>query len=116
MAGSAKETRRTVKSWYPDLLKQLPIDELTERFENLHLLSSEQRSKFDGLASPEEKVGWFLNELLTPGLMVDYTGHFDEMVKMMKESDDTSMKLLADKMTQEISIGLAKDLESTCTS
>ena len=40
---------------------------------------------------------------------MEYTGYFDEMVKMMEESDDISMKLLIEKTTQEVSIAFSKD-------
>ena len=103
------ETRRTVRDWYPDLLKQLPINELVDRFESLHLLGSDRKSKLDSLASPKEKVKYFVDEMLSPGLAMEFTGYFDEMVKMMEESDDISMKHLVEKMTREISIAFSKD-------
>ena len=109
MAETMAETRRTVKDWYPDLLKQLPINKLVDRFESLHLIGPDRKSKLDSLTSPEEKVKYFVDDMLSPGLALEFTGHFDEMVKMMEESDDISMKHLVEKMTRELSIAFSKD-------
>ena len=109
MAKPAEEAKQTVKKWYPNLVKLLPITELVDRFDSLHLLSSNRKSKFDSVTSPEEKVKCFLDEILIPGLDIEYTGHFDEMIKMMKESSDASTKRLAEEITREVSIAPEKD-------
>ena len=56
MTKPAEEAKRTVKKWYPDLVKLLPITELVDHFDSLHLLSSNRKLKFDSVTSPEEKV------------------------------------------------------------
>ena len=58
-----------------------------EEFYSLQLLSDHRKSKIDSLTSLK-KIAYFLDDVLIPGLSINYTGHFDEMITMMKESDD----------------------------
>ena len=103
MARSAEEAKRAVKRCYLNLLELLPINRLVERLYSRALLSIDRKSEIDGLPSPKEKTRHFLDAILIPGLNVDYTGHFDEMVSMMKESDDVLVKCLVEKLIPDIS-------------
>ena len=72
---------------------------LVERLYSLDLLSIDRKSKFDSLASPEEKTSYFLDEMLIPGLNIGYTGHFEGMVNLMKElSDDILTREFVEKL------------------
>ena len=57
--------------------------------------------------------------MLIPGLSINYTGHFDEMVTMMKESDDILARLLVEKLspalTVEASASTLRKTSSTTT-
>ena len=108
----AESAKKSVLNCYPELLKVLPISELVDRFDSLQLLSSNRKSKLNSLTSPEEKTEYFLDEMLIPGLNIEYTEHFDEMIKMMKESDDVSIKLLVENMTREVSNAPSRDVSS----
>ena len=99
MAKSAEEARKAIQKVYPTLLKLLPIGALVEHFYSLQLLSYERKSKLDSLTSPKEKITYFLDEMLIPGLSINYTRHFDEMIAMMKESDDDLTRFLVEKLT-----------------
>ena len=99
MAKSAEEAKKTVQKFYPSLLKLLPISELVERFYSLQLLSDHRKSKIDSLTSFKEKIAYFLDDVLIPGLSINYTGHFDEMITMMKESDDILARCLVEKLS-----------------
>ena len=103
MAKSPEEARRTVQKCYLNLLELLPIDRLVERLYSRRLLSFDRKSKLDSLTSLREKIRHFLDTILIPGLNVDYTGHFDEMVGMMKESDDVLVKCLVEKLIPDVS-------------
>ena len=82
---------------YLELFKLLPIGGLVERLYLRDLLSIDRKSKFDGLTSPEEN--YFLDEMLIPaGLNIGYTGHFEEMVNLMKKSDDILSRELVEKL------------------
>ena len=98
MATSAEEARKAVQRTYTTLLKLLPISELTERLYSLQLISHERKCTFDDLTSRKEKTTYFLDEMLIPGLTVNYTRHFDEMIAMMKESDDDLTRFLVEKL------------------
>ena len=88
MEKSAEEANKAIQKFYPNLLKVLPITELVERFYSVHLLSHYHKSNLDGLPSRKDKAAYFLDEMLIPGLSMNCTKHFDEMITMMKESDD----------------------------
>ena len=98
MAKSAEEAKKTIQKFYPTLLKLLPISELVERFYSLQLLSDHRKSKLDSLTSLKEKIAYFLDDVLIPGLSINYTGHFDEMITIMKESDDVLARFLVEKL------------------
>ena len=100
MEKSAEEANKAIQKFYPNLLKVLPITELVERFYSVHLLSHHQKSKLDGLPSRKDKVAYFLDEMLMPGLSMNYTKHFDEMITMMKESDDILARHLVELMVE----------------
>ena len=99
---SAEDAKRAVKRCYPNLLELLPINKLVERLYSRELLSFDQKSRFDSLTSPEEKIRHFLDAILIPGLNIDYTGHFDEMIIMMRESDEVLIKCLVKKLIPDV--------------
>lgn len=103
----AEEARRAVQKCYPSLLKLLPISTLVERFFSLELLSHDRKSKLDSLTSPAEQIKYFLDEILIPGLSIDFTGHFDQMVIMMKESDDILTRCLVEKLMSTASTNVS---------
>ena len=98
MAKFAKEAQEAVKSCFPNLVKLLPISELVDHLYSRKLLSNNRKLKLDTFTTREEKIRYFLDEILIPGLSIDYTGHFDEMVIMMKESDDVLTRYLVKKL------------------
>ena len=104
MAKSAEEAKKAILKFYPSLLKLLPISELVERFYSLQLLSDHRKRKLESLPSPKEKIAYFLDDVLIPGLSINYTGHFDEMVTMMKESDDILARLLVEKLSPALTV------------
>ena len=115
MAMSAEEAQKAVKKCYPNLLKLLPINELVVRFYSLNLLSYNRKSKLDSFIALEDKIKYFLDDILIPGLNICYTGHFNEMVIMMKESDDVLIKRLVEKLMADVSTDVSTEA-STDTS
>ena len=119
MAKSAEEAKKAILKFYPSLLKLLPISELVERFYSLQLLSDHRKCKLESLPSSKEKIACFLDDVLIPGLSINYTGHFDEMVTMMKESDDILARTLVEKLspalTVEASASTLRKTSSTTT-
>ena len=116
MAKSAEEAKKAILKSYSSLLKLLPISELVERFYSLQLLSDHRKRKLESLPSPKEKIAYFLDDVLIPGLSINYTGHFDEMVTMMKESDDILARLLVEQLSPALTVeASASTLSSTTT-
>ena len=103
MAKSAEEAKSAVQTCYPNLLELLPINKLVERFFSRKLLPFDRKSELDNVTSLKEKARHFLDAILIPGLNAGYTGHFDEMVVMMKESDDILVKFLVEKLIPSVS-------------
>ena len=104
MEKSAEQAKRAVQKCYPNLLQLLPISKLVERFYSLELLSYDRKSMLDSLSTAEEKIKYVLDKILVPGLNIGYTGHFDEMITMMKESDDVLVRLLVEKLMPDVSM------------
>ena len=99
----AEEIKRTVQTFYPYLVEALPISKLTESFFSRQLLSVDQKAKLDSLLSPGEKIKYFLDEILIRDLTAGFTGRFDEMIVMMKESDDVLTKILVRQLIPDVS-------------
>ena len=102
MAKSAEAAKKAVQDFYPNLLEVLPITELVERFYSGHILSHHQKSKLNSLPLRKDKVAYFLDEMLMPGLSMNCTKHFDEMITMMKESDDALARHLVELIVKEL--------------
>ena len=96
----AEEAKAAVKKYRFGLVKLLPINDLVTRLCFYKLLPPYRKKILDNLISPQEKIEHFLDELLTPSLSVGYTGYFDEMVNMMKESNDVLITCLVEKLTK----------------
>lgn len=104
---SAAEAKRAIQKHYPNLLQLLPIDELVGRLLSRRLLSLDRKNNLNSFGSPRKKISYFLDGILVPGLDIGYTGHFVEMVIMMKESDDVLLKVLADKLMPDVSTSVS---------
>lgn len=96
----AKSTNDTFKEFYPKLLKILPVDCLITQFYAENLLSSAHKSKLDGLSTRKDKTKYFLDEVIEPGLNIDYTEQFDEMLAFMAKSDDPAVRFLAKEINK----------------
>jgi len=95
MARSAKDA---FKEFYTKLEKVLPIDSLKSQFYSRNLLSNDHKSKLDAMTGDKEKVEYFLDKVINPGLQIGYTKQFDEMLLIMQNSDDPPVKYLADEI------------------
>jgi len=95
MARSAKDA---FKEFYTKLEEVLPIGSLKSQFYSRNLLSNDHKSKLDVLTGDKEKVEYFLDKVIKPGLQIGYTKQFDEMLLIMQNSDDPPVKYLADEI------------------
>ena len=90
-----RNTRDVFKEFYPKLLEILPVDWLTPQFYSKELLSSAHKGKLDALPSYKDRAKYFLDEVIEPGLKIDYVDQFDEMLAVMAISDNPAVKFLA---------------------
>ena len=88
------------KKFYSELTKVLPmiINILVTTFYSSKLLSGDHKSCIDSLSTNKEKAEYLLDEVIKPGLEIKYTEQFDEMLKVMMNSDDPAVKYLVDEM------------------
>ena len=88
------------KKFYSELTTVVPmiINDLVTKLYSDKLLSGNQKSNIDSLATGKEKTVYFLDEVIKPSLEIDCTKLFDEILKIMESSDDAAVHYLADKM------------------
>ena len=103
MAISAEEAQRAVRKFYPKLIRLLPINELAEHFYSVDLLCDNQKSEIDRFPLPKDKIKYFLDEILIPGLGIGCTRHFNELVIMMRDSRNILSKCLVEKLMADVS-------------
>ena len=107
----AKSAKDVFKDFYPKLLVILPVECLVTQFYATDLLSSDRKSKLDGLSTYEAKTKFFLDEVIERGLKIGYTEQFDEMLAFMAKSDDPPVKFLAKEINKSREIA---SLSRTC--
>ena len=93
------------KKFYSELTKVLPmiINILVTTFYSSKLLSGDRKDRIDSLSTEREKTKYFLDKVVKPGLEIKYTEQFEEMLRVMKNSDDPAVKYLVDEIQKFIS-------------
>ena len=88
------------KKFYSDFNKLLPmiINKLVARFYSDGYLSGDHKSRIDSLPTDEQKTGYFLDKVIKPGLETNFTEQFDEMLTVMKTSDDCAIGNLVEEV------------------
>ena len=94
----ATNRKDVFKEFYPKLLEIIPISHLITQFYSRTLLSHDHKGKLDAMGTDKEKADYFLDKVIKPGLQIDYTKQFDEMLLIMQNSDDPPVKYLADEI------------------
>lgn len=95
---AARNAKDGFKEFYSKLLEVLPISLLISQFYTKALLSDDHKNKLDTLTSSKERAEYFLDRVIKPGLQIDFTKQFDEMLLIMQNSDDPPVKYLADEV------------------
>ena len=96
----AKNTKDVFKEFYPKLLEILPVDCLITQLYSKKLLSSADKGKLDTLPTFKERAKHFLDEVIEPGLKIDYMDQFDEMLAVMMKSDNPAVTFLASEINE----------------
>ena len=94
------------KKFYSELTKVLPmiINILVTTFYSSKLLSGDHKSCIDSLPTNKEKAEYFLDKVIQPGLEIKYAEQFNEMLKVMMNSDDPAVKYLVNEMLASSSV------------
>ena len=95
--------KKVLKKFYTQLSIILPIDDLVHRLYSQDLLSSHHRTELRKLIAKDDKIKYFLDNVLDPSIDIGYTMQFDEMVNLMENSDDSAVKYLVKKIQDFLS-------------
>ena len=75
------------------------INNLVTTLYSKELLSGDHKSRIESLLTDKEKTEYFLpDRVIKPGLEIKYTKQFDEMLRVMRTSDDSAVNYLVDEM------------------
>ena len=67
------------------------INDVATRLYSDKLLSGNHKDCIDSLATSKEKTEYLLDKVIKPGLEINYTKLFDEMLRVMESSDDPTV-------------------------
>ena len=96
------EVERAIKKFYPDLLKILPLSHLVPCLYSENIISSDSMRKLETL-SELERIRYFLDTILVPGVEIGYTTLFKKLLRVMQVSDDGAVKYLAGEICRFLS-------------
>ena len=84
------------KKFYSKLIKVVPmiINDVVTKLYSDQLLSGNHKDCIDSLATGKEKTEYLLDKVIKPGIEIDYTKLFDEMLRVMESSDDPTVNYL----------------------
>ena len=93
-------TLDTFKKFYPELTEVLPmvIASLVTKLYSDKLLSGNHKDCIDSLATGKDKTEYLLDKVIKPGLTINYTKLFDEMLRVMESSDDPTVNYLVNEI------------------
>ena len=94
------DTMDVFKQFYSELHTVVPmiINDLVTKLYADKLLSGNHKDCIDSLAKGKEKTKYFLDEVIKPGLEINYMKLFDEMLRIMESSDDPTVNYLVEKI------------------
>ena len=104
------------KKFYSELTKVLPmiINNLVTTLYSNELLSGDHKGCIDSLPTTKEKTEYFLDKVIKPGLEIKYTKQFDEMLRVMRTSDDSAVNYLVDEMQKFTTSSVDQKQSATC--
>ena len=111
---SVKTSKEDVfKEFYIKLLKILPTSKLASQLYSHKLLSSDHKTKIDGLSQDSDKAAYFLDKVIKPGLEVGYNELFDETLRLMETSDDSVVVFVAEEIKRCTIGGASRETQPT---
>ena len=79
------------------------INNLVTTLYSSELLSGDHKEYIDSLLTNKEKTEYFLDKVIKPGLEIKYTKQFDEMLRVLKTSDDCAIIYLVGEIQKFLS-------------
>ena len=100
MATRMTNTLDVFKKFYSELTEVLPmvISSLVTKLYSDKLLSDNHKDCIDSLTTGKKKTEYFLDKVIKPGLTINYTKLFDEMLRVMESSDDPTVNYLVNEI------------------
>ena len=74
------------------------MDSLLNHLFSKQLLSGAQKDRLRDIPTNRERVKYFLDEVVERGLKIGFMDQFDEVLAVMANSDDPTVKFLAKEM------------------
>ena len=108
------EVKRAVKKFYPELLKTLPLSHLVPCLYSEGIISNDSMRKLQAL-SELERIKYFLDDVLMPGVEIGYITLFKKLLGVMQVSDDGAVKYLAGEICSFLSIDSVVSPSSSTT-
>ena len=104
------------QKFYSELTKVLPmiINNLVTTLYSDKLLSGDHKGCIDSLPTTKEKTEYFLDKVIKPGLEIKFTKQFDEMLRVMRTSDDPAVNYLVDEMQKFTMSSVDQKQSATC--
>ena len=90
-------TSKVFQHFYAKLVKTLPMDDvvfIAELF-SANLLSGEARHLVDSKPTPASKAKYFLDHMIEPSVTTGVGSSFDDLIKVMEDSEYDGVKELA---------------------
>ena len=93
------------KKFYSELTKVLPmiINNLVTKLYSDKPLSGDHKGRMESLLTDKEKTEYFLDKVIKPALEIKYTKQFNEMLRLIKTSDDCTIVYLVDEIQKFMS-------------
>ena len=102
-----------LQTFFSQLTTVLPMDNLSE-FDSRGLLPGNHKNKIKSLTTQPEKAEYFLDNVIRPGLEIEYDKQFKDLLKLMENSDDSKVKHLAEKIAAALTVAsTSRDNQNT---
>ena len=106
-------TGNVFKHFYPQLVKTLPMDDVTFIAELFaaNLLPGDARDIVHAKPTQASKAAYFLDHFIQPSVAAGVGRSFDDLIKVMEDSDYGGVKELAKLIRSRLMQGMAEEEE-----
>ncbi|XP_065900904.1 uncharacterized protein [Dysidea avara] len=107
-------TGNVFKHFYPQLVKTLPMDDVTFIAELFaaNLLPGDARDIVHAKPTQASKAAYFLDHFIQPSVAAGVGRSFDDLIKVMEDSDYGGVKELAKLIRSRLMQGMAEEEEA----